>query len=188
MNGGKSKKFLIALALLALLVGLGSGPAAWAESDLAIGGTATAHLDFQITIPTILYLQVGTVGATIDVVSCSLTDIPGTGAVAMTSSGSNPVPVRAAALVPSGQAIRLLADSSTPLNNGAGGTIPFDQISWTAGGSLSSGTFNNNAAQVLDTFNGSGNRAGTYSFTYANANYYDTGTYNGTITYTLSSP
>ena len=188
MKRPKSKRFLVGLALLALALGLGSGPPAWAESNLAIGGSATAHLDFQITIPTILYLQVGTVGATIDRVSCTLSNIPGTGAVAMTSSGTNPVPVRVAALVPAGATVRLLANSATAMNNGAGGTIPFDQISWTAAGSFSSGTFNNNAAQVLDSFTGSGNRTGTYSFSYANVNYYNAGTYNGTVTYTLSSP
>lgn len=176
------------LAILALLVGLGGGQAIWAESNLAVGGSATARLDFAITIPTILYLQIGTVGATIDVVSCTLADIPGTGAVAMTPNGANPVPVRVAALVGAAAAVRLLANSSTALSNGAGGNIPFDQISWAAGGAFSAGTFNNGAAQVLDAFAGSGNRTGTYTFSYANANYYDTGTYTGRVTYTLSSP
>ena len=99
-----------------------------------MGGSATARLDFSVTIPTILYLQIGTVGATIDVVSCTLANIPGTGAVAMTSGGTNPVPVRVAALVPAAAAVRLLANSSTALSNGGGGTIPFDQISWAGGG------------------------------------------------------
>lgn len=188
MKPRKANKFLVGLALVALVLGLGSSPPAWAESNLAIGGSATAHLDFRITIPTILFLQVGTAGATIDRVSCTLSNIPGSGAVAMTSSGANPVPVQAAALVAAGATVRLLANSSTPLNNGGVGTIPFDQISWTAAGGFTSGTFNNNAAQVLNTFTGSGNHTGTYSFTYANANYYGTGTYNGTVTYTLSSP
>ena len=126
MKQFKSKKFFMGLAILALLVGLGGGQAVWAESNLAVGGSATARLDFSVTIPTILYLQVGTVGATIDVVSCTLANIPGTGAVAMTSGGANPVPVRVAAMVPAAAAVRLLANSSTALSNGGGGTIPFD--------------------------------------------------------------
>lgn len=189
MTRHNSKKFFTSLVLLALLVGLGGGQAVWAESNLAVGGSATSRLDFRITIPTILYLQVGTVGAVVDVVSCTLANIPGTGAVAMTSSGTNPVPVRVAALVPAGAAVRLLANSSTSLNFGGGLTpIPFDQISWVATGAFTSGTFNNNAAQVLNTFAGSGNRTGTYAFSYANANYYGTGIYTGRVTYTLSSP
>jgi hypothetical protein len=189
MKRRKSKKFFMGLALLALLVGLGGGQAVWAESNLAVGGSATARLDFSINIPTILYLQIGTVGAVVDVVSCTLSDVPGTGAKAMTSSGANPVPVRVSAMVGAGAAVRLLANSSTPLNFGGGLTpIPFDQISWVAAGAFASGTFNNNAAQVLDTFAGSGNRTGTYTFSYANANYYDSGIYTGRVTYTLSSP
>jgi hypothetical protein len=189
MTRHNSKKFFTSLVLLALLVGLGGGQAVWAESNLAVGGSATARLDFRVTIPTILYLQVGTVGAVVDVVSCTLANIPGTGAVAMTSSGTSPVPVRVAALVPAGAAVRLLANSSTALNFGGGLTpIPFDQISWVATGAFTSGTFNNNAAQVLNTFAGSGNRTGTYAFSYANANYYGTGIYTGRVTYTLSSP
>jgi hypothetical protein len=185
----KSKKFLMSLAILALLVGLGGGQAVWAESNLVVGGSATAHLDFAITIPTILFLQVGTdAPGIIDRVSCTLADIPGTGAVPMTSSGANPVPVRVAALVPATAPVRLLANSSTPLTNGAASNIPFDQISWAAGGAFSAGTFNNGAAQVLDTFAGSGNRVGNYTFSYANANYYDAGAYTGQVTYTLSSP
>jgi hypothetical protein len=189
VKGSKVKKFVGGLALLTLVLGLGGGPAAWAESNTVVGGSVNARLDFQITIPTILLLQVGTPGATIDRVSCTLADVPGSGAVAMTSSGANPVPVRVSALVATGATVRLLANSSTPLSNGAGGTIPFDQISWTSGGApFSSGTFSNGAAQVLDTFTGSGNRTGTYAFTYANANYYATGTYNGQVTYTAATP
>jgi hypothetical protein len=106
----------------------------------------------------------------------------------MTSSGANPVPVRCAGLVGAGATMTLAANSNTALNNGAGGTINFDQISWTGTGSFGSDTFNNGIAQQVAQFTGSGNRTGTFSFTYANANYYDTGTYTGQVTYTLSSP
>lgn len=189
MKQFKAKKFFMGLAILALLVGLGGSPAVYAESNFAVGGSATARLDFSIAIPTILYLQVGTVGATVDVVSCTLANIPGTGAVKMTSSGGDPVPVRVAALVPAAATIRLLADSSAALSNGAS-KIPFDQISWVAGGTggFSSGTFDTNSGQVLNTFTGSGDRTGNYVFSYANKNFYDTGTYTGQVTYTLSSP
>lgn len=184
----KSKKFFMGLAILSLLVGLGGGQAVRAESNLVVGGSATARLDFSITIPTILYLQVGTPGAgSIDVVSCTLKDIPGTGAVTMKSSGPNPVPVRVAALVPASQAIQLVADSSTGLKDGTA-KIPFSQISWAAGGAFSKGTFEDSTKQVLDTFAGSGDRTGSYSFSYANDTYYGTGTYTGEVTYTLSSP
>jgi hypothetical protein len=189
MKRPKSKRFLVGLALLALALGMGSGPPAWAESSLSVGSSTSVHLDFQIYIDPVLTLQVGTDSPTIDRVSCTLSNIPGTGAVAMTSSGPNPVPVEAKAQGVGPHApVRLLADSAMPMSNGAGGTIPLNQISWAATGNFSSGTFNNSAAQLLDTFSGSGNRKGTYSFSYANVNYYAAGTYNGRVTYTLSSP
>ncbi|MCP4669363.1 MAG: hypothetical protein GY849_23775 [Deltaproteobacteria bacterium] len=163
-----------------------SGPV-HADSDLAVGGSASVDLDFQIQIPTILFLQVGTIGATIDTISFSVTDIPGTGAVAGASSGANPVPVRAAGFVGSGSTMTLTADSSTALTDGAN-TIPFSEISWTATGDFAGGTFSDAAAQQLDQFTGPGNRTGTYSFSYDNDTYYPASTYDGTVSYTLSSP
>jgi len=175
--------FSLCLALLFCYAG-----SAKAESSQSNGAPTSAHLDFRITIPTILYLQVGTVGATVDRVTFAVVNLPGTGPVAGTSSGANPVPVRVAALVGAASTVTLRADSSTALNDGSGHTIPFDQISWTASGNFTGNTFSGTANQQLDQFTGPGNRTGTYTFSYANANYYPTGTYDGTVTYTLSSP
>jgi len=162
-----------------------------AESSQSNGAATTARLDFRITIPTVLHLQVGTVGATRDLVTFAVTDLPGTGAVAGVSSGANPVPVRVAALIGPAATVTLRADSSTPLTNGST-TIPFSEISWTAGGSggFTSGAFSGGANQQLDQFTGPGSRTGTYSFSYANTTYYPAtvAPYNGTVTYTLTSP
>jgi hypothetical protein len=173
----------LCLALLFCYAGSAKG-----ESNSSGGAAVNARLDFQITIPTILYLQVGTVGATVDVVSFAPSGLPDSVPVAGTSSGANPVPVRVAALVTAGQTVTLDANSLTSLSDGSGNNIPFNQISWTGGGSFASGTFNGTNNQQLDQFTGSGNRTGTYSFSYANANYYPAGTYSGQVTYTLSSP
>lgn len=186
MKGLQTGKFIV--VLLTFVVALSGGTVAWAEQKTTVGGPASVHLDFQITIPTILQLRVGSTGATINTVSCTLSDVPGTGAVSMTSDGDNPVPVEMRALVPSGQAVTLTADSSTALTAGTSSDIPFTEISWTGGGVLGNGTFSGAAGQLLYTYNSSGARSGTYSFQYANINYYDSGVYQGTVTYTLSSP
>ncbi len=158
------------------------------KADAGSGpNSAVAHLNFSITIPTILYLQVGSTGAIIDTVSFAVNNIPGTGAVAGTSSGANPVPVRVAALAGAAATVTLTANSSTALTDGTS-NIPFSEISWTATGDLTGNTFTGAASQQIAQFTGSGNRTGTYSFSYANANYYPASTYNGTVTYTLSSP
>lgn len=160
-----------------------------AESQTIIGGgSAVVRLDFRITIPTILHLQVGSLAATVDRITFPVTDLPGTGAVAGTSSGTNPVPVRVAALVGAATNVTLTADSSTALDDGSGNNIPFTEILWTASGSFTGNTFNGTNNQQLDQFIGPGNRTGTYTFSYANANYYPNGTYDGTVTYTLTSP
>ena len=178
---------LLALGLLIAVLFCYVGPAQ-AESDLAVGGgSAQARLDFAIQIPTILFLQVGTVGATIDEISFSVVDLPGTGPVAGVSDGANPVPVRAAGFVGAGGTMTLSADSSTALSDGTD-TIAFAEISWAAAGDFSPGRFNNAAAQQLDQFLGSGNNTGTYAFFYDNDTYYPASTYTGRVTYTLSSP
>ena len=183
--------FIMVLLALSLVLGLLSAPV-YGESNLSPpnGNSTTARLNFQITIPTILYLQVGSPGTgAIDTVSCSLSTIPGSGPVAMTSTG--PATVRVAAVVPAGQAVKLEANSLTPLSAGVGQNILFSRISCAASGDFTSYTFNNTNNQGLENFTGSGNRAGTYAFTYANADptdYYPAGTYTGQVTYTLASP
>jgi hypothetical protein len=129
------------------------------------------------------------VGATRDLVTFALTDLPGSGPVAGVSSGANPVPVRLAALVGAAATVTLRADSSAPLTNGTT-PIPFSEISWTGAGNFAGGTFNGTNNQQLEQFTGPGNRTGTYSFSYANVNYYPAtvAPYDGTVTYTLSSP
>jgi hypothetical protein len=155
-----------------------------ADSSQSTGTPTSAHLDFRVTIPTILYLAVGSTGATIDRVTFTVADLPGTGAVA----GSAAIPVRVAALVGANATVTLRADSSTALSDGGGHTIPFTEISWTASGDFTNNTFTGVNNQQLDQFTGAGNRTGNYTFSYANAGWYPTGTYDGEVTYTLSSP
>lgn len=159
-----------------------------AESSSALGTPTAARLDFRIAIPAVLYLQVGTLGATVDRVSFAPPGIPDSVPVAGTSTGAYPVPVRVAALVGASGLVTLRADSSSALSDGSGNNIPFTQISWAATGNFTGAAFNGAASQQLDQFTGPGNRTGTYTFSYANANYYPAGTYNGQVTYTLSSP
>jgi hypothetical protein len=183
----KKTSKLLTLGLLVVFLFCHAGYAS-AESNLVSGGgDAQAQLDFAIQIPTILLLQVGTIGATVDTITFNVGDLPGTGPVVGTSSGANPVPVRAAGFVGAGSTMTLTADSSTALTDGTT-NIPFSEISWTATGSFSTSAFDNSAAQQLDQFTGPGNRTGTYAFSYDNNNYYPASTYTGAVTYTLSSP
>jgi len=83
----------------------------------------------------------------------------------------------------------LTVDSSIPLSNGAGGTIPLTSISWISrSGDIPSGTFSGTGNQLLATFPGSVRVMDRLSFTFANDALYDPGTYSGQITYTWSAP
>jgi hypothetical protein len=86
---------------------------------------------------------------------------------------------------------------SSPANlvNAAGDTIPFGQISWTvaAPGSgvpnvIPAGTFSGGSTQTLATVPANTYIENCHSFSYANSALRAAGTYNGRVTYTLSSP
>ncbi|MBT9463763.1 hypothetical protein [Hydrogenophaga sp.] len=87
----------------------------------------------------------------------------------------------------------LTVNSSTSLTNGSD-TIPFTEISWTvsAPGSgvpnvIPAGTFNG-GTQTLATVPGNTYLENCHTYSYANSAVRPAGTYNGRVTYTLSSP
>lgn len=80
------------MAFLAEAGGLVGSKLAWAEANLQVGGgSPQAHLDFRLSVPTILYLQVGTTGATIDRITFAINNIPGTGDAASPPPSSSSV-------------------------------------------------------------------------------------------------
>ncbi|MBP8272196.1 MAG: hypothetical protein KAX42_10030, partial [Sphaerotilus sp.] len=88
----------------------------------------------------------------------------------------------------------LRVTSPANLTSAAGDTIPFSQISWTvsAPGSgvpnvIPAGTFNG-ATQTLTTIPANTYIENCHSFSYANSAVRAAGTYNGQVTYTVSSP
>lgn len=88
----------------------------------------------------------------------------------------------------------LTVSSPASLTNAGGDTIPFSEISWTvsAPGSgapnvIPAGTFNG-GTQTLATVPGNTYFENCHSYVYANNAVRAAGTYNGRVTYTLSSP
>jgi len=167
---------------------------AGAESQLTIGaGTASARLNFQVIVPRVLFLAVGTGNvslannSTIDTVVFDYSSNPtalGTGVAAATITG-NAVSVRV--LGNNGQVEIAAAGSGTGLTNGT------DTIAWTEISSTSSdGTFPVPAvgATANPTLNSGRltNRTATWTYTYANTNIVAPGTYTGQVTYTASMP
>jgi hypothetical protein len=88
-------------------------------------------------------------------------------------------------------------DSSVPLMNLNGDTIPFTEFSWTTqDGDIPAGVFSSGAQQPLMTFLGKKAQKGQdpeggvvdyLTFTYSNANAYPSGSYQGLVVYTITN-
>ena len=181
----KGCKFLGVL-VMGLMLLLGASPA-WAESDVGINSDAVVRLDFQVNLPQILYLRIGTSGETIDTVTFNVTDVPQN---QPTVDGDNSPEVRVGAIVADGATVILSADSSTDMV-GSTTNMPFTTISCSGTNSFSSVNdlaFDGTTNQQIWQGTGRGWRSGTFSYTYANSYDYPPDTYNGQVIYTLSSP
>jgi hypothetical protein len=182
-----------------------------AESNFQTGGSAlnaTAKVDFQIIIPKVLFLQVGSgtllsSSATVDLITF---DVPaaniGTGTVAATATsgdlGNGAVTARVRG---NGGTITLVANAPAAMSNGAGDSIDWSQIT-TAATSLGAGTVLQ--APVLATGNSGSltltpvgkivSQDARWTYSYANSAVVPAGTYGGTVanggrvTYTASLP
>ncbi|NOR40090.1 MAG: hypothetical protein GQ537_02630 [Gammaproteobacteria bacterium] len=83
----------------------------------------------------------------------------------------------------------LTVDSSTPLDNGSGSTMPVSEISWVArDGDIPSGSYAGTTNQALASFVSSVRVRDRHTFEYRNTNVFDPGTYNGQVTYTWAAP
>jgi hypothetical protein len=191
---------------------------AFAESNVQTGAAtatpgATAHLDFSIVIPKILYLRVGsgssyTTGAltsvnTIDLVTFSpAAGTVGNGTAVAGTGGDLTGGVETAAIVSNSGNVTLNATASGALSNGAGDTIPFTQIT-TVASTLTSGTqlpaptlTNGTSSNVLLTAPATKLivQDAKWTYSYANASNVPAGTYggvnvnNGRVTYTATMP
>lgn len=200
MNRSTSR--LLAAALVAALP-----LAAHAESDVNTGSgalTATARLDFQVVVPKILFLQVGTGTSLADNTNIDLLTftVPaasvGTGTpVAATGGNAGPSGVTAR-LVGNGGNITLASSTVGALNNGvAAETISFAQISSSSSNASLPAPALADGASTAVTVNATNkvvNQTATWTYSYANTvtpaagTYGGAGTNNGRVTYTASLP
>src|SRR6202790_2238555 len=191
---------------------------AFAESNVQTGAAtaapgATAHVDFTIVIPKILYLRVGTGSAyttgaltsanTIDLITFSpAAGTVGNGTAVAGTGGDLAGGVETAAIVSNSGNVTLNAMASGALSDGNGNTIPFTQIT-TAATTLTSAT--QLPAPVLT--NGTSSNVvltapatklivedAKWTYSYANTVNVPAGTYGGSnvnnsrVTYTATMP
>ena len=164
--------------------------------------SAAVRLDFRVVIPTFLRFQVGTSGATIDLIDFSptaaqvgdLNPVAGTGG--NVGGGVVDVVVRSNA----GQTlITETNNGTTGLANGSGAFISYSEILTASNlGALPAPTLSNAGGGTSSPTLTAGavtNRAAQWTYTYANTTIPDPGTYGaapggggGRVTYTASVP
>ena len=194
----------IALAVLA------AAPiAANAESSYQTGAgalTANANVDFQITIPKVLFLQVGTGtllanNGAIDLIQFAPAAASvGNGTPVAGTGGDLTAGAVTAKVITNGGNVSLVANSTGALSNGSGDSINWTQVSTTAstlttGTTLAAPVLSNTTSNVaLTAVNKVVNQDAKWTYQYLNSAVVAPGTYGGTvakngrITYTISIP
>lgn len=190
----------LACATAITVAGLAVFPgAAKAESDFSTSGSAEARLDFRVTIPSVLFLQVSTGSFPNDVTDVdeiafepTPAEIEAGGAVSATAGsgdvGNGVVTVR----VFGNNGPVTLSSAATLLASGAD-QIPWDEIGVTSVGGITHPAFDatGNTSTILAT-NASGrvtNLDGTWEYSFLNTDdQVASGEYTGTVTYTASTP
>jgi hypothetical protein len=210
----KTSRTLISLAgAAAMLLPL----VASAESNFQTGAgalTSTAHVDFQVTIPKVLYLRVGSGSAyptalatlaTIDLVTFAPTAaVVGNGAAVAGAGGDLTGGVETAAIISNSGNVTLNATATGALSDGAAGdSINYTQIA-TAAAALTAGytllaapaLANGTSANVVLTAPATKviTADAKWTYTYLNSVTPPAGTYgatvanNGRVTYTATMP
>ncbi len=207
------QKFRFSTFAAAVAVALAVVPVAGhAESNVSTGTTAltaTARLDFRVTVPKVLFLQVGTgtslaANGTINLIdfvvpAANVGD--GSTIAATTASGDLGGGIVTARVIGNNGAVTLTSTSTGSLSNGSGDTISFGQIAGVAS-TLTTATPLAVPAIVdggttTSTVPAAGkivNRDAKWTFSYLNAAAVPPGTYggvntnNGRVTYTASMP
>jgi hypothetical protein len=201
----------LALSVAAIVTGLPG--MARAESNFVTGTgtlTAAARVDFQITIPKFLFLQVGTGtqyanNATINLIDFTVPAANvgnGTAVAASAASGDLGNGIVTAVVRGNNGNVNLVATNAGALNNGGTDTIPWTQITTTPSALAGFATqltpptlANSTSAPVtLTAVNKVVNQGARWTYAYANANIVAPGTYggvnvnNGRVTYTATLP
>jgi hypothetical protein len=197
MNMTLTRKLGAAAVVAALLAPVG----AQAESSFASGTgaiSASARVDFQITIPKFVSLRVGTLGAPIDLVSFApaAANVGNSAAVAGTGGNLGGGAVTTTVLG-NGGAVSLGAGTVAAMSNGFGDTISWTQITTASSNLLLAAPVLADGASApvsVAATAGVVNQTATWTYSYANTVTPAAGTYggsvanNGRVTYTASLP
>ena len=197
--------FLAVAATAAAVMGVGGVPPASADQDVQIGpGAATANLNFQVIIPAVTRLRIGSpTPGTVDTIQFDLsagTPLSGDGTpVGAGNGGSGGYPNNATTdveveLLTTAGSVNVSQDPTAANLVGvlsATNTIPWSEIGITDSGagfthSQDGGSLTDGPTTIFT--GGPGVFNGTWTFTYNNTVAYQADTYNGTVVYTVTNP
>jgi hypothetical protein len=200
-----------ALALLATVAMASVAGSAYAESNFQTGAgglTATAHLDFQIVVPKILYLRVGAgtnlaTNAAVNMLTFTVPAASVGNGTAIASTGGDLLAGAAvtARVIANSGTVTVTTTTPNMIKDAAGDTISYGQIalavtSLTTGTSFTPAAMSDGAittTTIAPTAN-IVNQDATWTFSYKNQNVVAAGTYGGVnvnnsrVTYTASIP
>lgn len=187
MNASRSSLLLKSALALAMATPL----LASAESQRVSSGSASARLDFEVKIPRVLFLGVGTgaTGLTADSNIDTLTfDYSGTPADVGSGTDSAKKGVDVRVMGNDGQITLAARGSDSGLVNGAE-VIPWSEILATSSDAtnLDVPAVGGTASPMLNSTKVT-TRNTTWNYAYSNTNVVAPGTYTGQITYTASMP
>jgi hypothetical protein len=195
MNKVTMKSLWVALSVMGLAASQ-SALADQATCNAAGCTTAALPVNFSITIPAFLRLQVGAVGSAASVQwNASVTSANiGTGNVSPDSvtnggAGAGLVAYALVSNVSTNNATITATGSAAAFTSG-GNSIPYTDVNATAVGTTGAAVALPVPATPTTVSPTAGviNRAGTWAYYYVNNTIYPAGTYTGTINYTVTQP
>jgi len=199
----KLRKHLL-VSMFAVLGSLPQAASAESNSDSGASPSASARLDFRITIPGVLRFQVGQAGSGIDIIDFAPpaatlgdgTDTQGTGG----DKGNGVVTVDLFSNAGQVTITESNNSSGSGLDNDSGDTIPYSEIVTTSsdGTGFAAPTLSNAGGGTSEPTPTGGNgkvtnRTESWSSAYDNSAAYPAGTYGtnsngGRVTYTAATP
>jgi hypothetical protein len=149
---------------------------------MSVGGQPQVQLQFSITIPQILSLQIGSDEPPLDAAAFKTANIPGP---SKALAEPQQIPVRAAGSLPGQQPLSMTVNAARPTPDGSR-TILFQAVAGGRPGNRQPGSISSGADQKVAYWKGSGIR--TFSFNYISGEGHPLGTDAGRVTYTLCAP
>lgn len=206
-----NKCFLRVLTIASAVAAIGLPLASHAESSIqtVAAANATARLDFRVTVPRVLFLQIGTGTSMANNATINLIDfvVPGaslgngTAIAATAASGDLGNGVVTARVIGNNGTVTLTSTTAGALGNGSGSTLSFSQIKTTPSVLTSATALAApalaDAATTSTTVPPTANivnRDAKWTFSFLNTALVPAGTYggvntnNGRVTYTASMP